>query len=286
MKKVTIGASLALVLAFAMTIAAFAAPITVDGTVSNINEAGGTFTLTLADGVTVYTVTPSAGFDWTTIADGATVSVSGEDDGAGNITEASVTVTAPAPTVVAGVVQSIDYATCTFTLLTAEGTTLTVTLPEGTDCSGILVGSNVEVTGTLNPDGTFTATGVVLTETPSEEGVNTGFYCSNPTVLHPALSKVAAAHGYDYVTTLNWFCGGGLGVGGVNKVLELSAASGHTADEILAMRATMGWGQIKKLLAQGAELTTDTLTPSGDHGGPPPWAHAGGNGKGHGHGKP
>lgn len=291
MKKVTFGLGLALVLALSLTIAAFAAPITVEGTASNIDEVAGTFTLTLADGVTVYTVTPSAGFDWTTIADGDTVEVSGEDDGAGNITEASVT-PATAETMVSGQIQSIDYTTCTFTILTSEGTTLTVMLPEGTDCSGLLLGGYVEVTGTLNEDGTFSASGVVVTPTPSEEGVNTGFYCSNPGVPHPALSAVAAEHLTDYGAALNWFCAGGLGVGGVDKVLAFGETYGKTPDEILTMRETMGWGRLWKTLeaeAAAAAIESGEIQLNGHGGGhgggKPPWAGGGGNGQGKGKNK-
>ena len=303
MKKFSLGLGLALILALALTITAFAEAVTVTGTVTVIDEVGGTFTITLAD-ATVYIVTPPAGFDWTSIAVGDSVDVSGESDGLGNITATSVALT---PSTVTGVVQSIDYATCTFTILTSEGTLLTVTAPEGTDCSGILRGSTVEVTGTLNADGTFSVTGVVLVPTEVGEGTNQGFYCTNPTVPHPALSMVATSAGFDYTTALNWFCGatggedGGktvLGIGEIKKLLELSTASGQSPDAIIAMRQTMGWGQIKKLLAQGAETTVteettittgETTGPgnSGDHGGgKPPWAGGGGgNGNGHGHGK-
>jgi hypothetical protein len=265
----------------------------VSGTITSIDEVGGTFTLTLAD-ATVYVVTPPAGFDWTSIAVGDAVDVSGESDGAGNIAATSVSDTA---TTVSGEVQSIDYTTCTFTLLTAEGTTLTVDLADGTDCSGILLGANVEVTGTLNADGTFSASGVVINPTPSEEGVNTGFYCSNPSVPHPALSAVAADNGYDYGAALNLFCGGGLGVGGVDKLLALSAETGKSVDELLAMRKTMGWGKLKKTLAAEAaateesSVTTDSSeggNGNGNGGGPPPWAGGGNgnsNGGGNGHGK-
>jgi hypothetical protein len=302
MKKFSLGLGLALILALALTITAFAEAVTVTGTVTAIDEVGGTFTVTLAD-ATVYTVTPPVGFDWTSIFVGQSVDVSGESDGAGNLAASSVSATV---STVTGVVQSIDYATCTFTILTSEGTTLTVTAPEGTDCSGILLGSTIELTGTLNADGTFSVTGVVIVPTEVGEGTNQGFYCTNPTVPHPALSMVATSAGFDYVTTLNWFCGatggedGGktvLGIGEIKKLLDLSAASGQSPDAIIAMRQTMGWGQIKKLLAQGAETTVteetttgETTGPgnSGDHGGgKPPWAGNGGNGgNGHGHGKP
>jgi len=79
-------------------------------------------------------------------------------------------------------------------------------------------------------------------------------------------------------------------------VLELSEASGKTPDEIRAMRETMGWGQIKKLLAQGEpvvveetiETTIESVGPGNGHGnnggghggGKPPWAGGGGNGNG------
>lgn len=290
MKKVTWGLGMALVLALVAVFPAFAETVTKTGTIDSIDEVGGTFTMTTAD-AEVFVVTPPAGFDWTSIAVGETVEVGGDSDGAGNLAATSV---APAATesTVTGVVQSIDYETCTFTLLTTEGTTLTVTLPEGSDCSGILLGTNVEVTGTVNEDGTFTASGLVVVPTEIVEGVNTGFYCSNPDVPHPALSIVASAHGFDYVTTLNWFCGGGLGVGGVDKLLDLAAETGKTPEELLAMRKTMGWGKLKKTLAEEAAAGDDTGDVSGTEsnddggnqgGGPPPWAN-GGNGNGHGNG--
>jgi hypothetical protein len=299
MKRATFGLGIAVVLALVSVFPVFAEAVTVSGTVTSIDEVGGTFTLTLAD-ATVYVVTPPAGFDWTSIAVGDSVDVAGESDGAGNLVATGVS---PTASTVAGVVQSIDYATCTFTMLTTEGTTITVALPEGSDCSGILVGTNVEVTGTLNPDGTFTATGVVLTETPLEEGTNHGFYCTNPSVPHPALSDVAASYGYDYVTTLNWFCGatggedGGktvLGIGEIKKLLALSASSGLTPDAIIAMRQTMGWGQLKKQLPEApttdpvedSTVTTESTNGNGNGqgGGPPAWSNAGGNSGGNGNG--
>jgi len=296
MKKVSWGLGIAVVLALVAVFPVFAEAVTVSGTVTSIDETGGTFTLTLAD-ATTYVVTPPAVFDWTSIAVGDAISVAGESDGAGNLAAASVS---PTASTVAGVVQSIDYTSCTFTMLTSEGTNLTVALPAGSDCSGILLGTNVEVTGTLNADGTFSATGVVLSETPLGEGTNHGFYCTNPSVPHPALSNVAMSYGYDYVTTLNWFCGatggedGGktvLGVGEIKKLLAFSASSGQTPEAIIAMRQTMGWGQLKKLLPEAPNTdpvvdTTTTTTESlnddgnGHGGGKPSWAGGGSNGGG------
>jgi len=103
---------------------------------------------------------------------------------------------------------------------------------------------------------------------------------------------VAAEHLTDYGTALNWFCGGGLGVGGVNKVLELSEASGKTPDEIRAMRETMGWGRIWKTLEaeatalaiESGEIQTQG-NGNGHGGGKPAWAGGGGNGHGKANGK-
>ena len=293
MKKATWGLGIALVLALVSVFPAFAEAVTVSGTITSIDEVGGTFTLTLAD-ATVYVVTPPAGFDWTSIAVGDAVDVAGDSDGAGNLAATSV---APAVVVstVSGVVQSVDAATCSFTILTSEGTTLTVTLPEGSDCSGLAVGDTVEVTGTLSDDGSFAASGVVLVpaDDDGDEQTNFGFYCSNPEVPHPALNTVAAAHEADYATVLGWFCNGGVGVGGVDKVLDLSEETGKTPEEILEMRKGMGWGKIKKTLAEqaateevsGDEVGTESLDDSDDkQGGPPPWANGGGNGNGNGNG--
>jgi hypothetical protein len=294
MKKLTLGFSLALVLALMVTSIALAEAVTKTGTVDFIDELGGTFTMTTAE-AEVFVVTPPLGFDWTTLAVGDIVEVSGESDGAGNIAATGVTEL----TTVTGVIQSIDPLTCSFTILTPEGTTLTVLMPEGSDCSALFVGDTVEVTGTLNADGTFSASSVVVVpgeDDGGDEGDNTGFYCSNPEVPHPGLNKVATAHEADYATALDWFCGGGLGVGGVNMVLKLSEAFGKTTEEILTMRETMGWGQIKKALAAAAETPDETETLStqgngnsngngngggnGHGGGKPPWAGGGDNGRG------
>ena len=294
MRKVLLGSSLILVLMLITVSTAFAeVGVTVQGTVDSINSEAGTFIMTATD-ATVYTVTPPEGFDLNTLEVGDQVEVTGDTDDLGGLLATSITLLTE--TTVTGEIQTIDYLTCSFTILTPEGTTLTVQMAEGSDCNDLSEGDTVEVTGTLNEDGTFSASAVVVVppddDGDGEEGGNTGFYCSNPTVLHPALNKVATAHEADYATVLSWFCDGGLGVGGINKALILSEAFGTTAEEILTMRETMGWGQIKKALATAAETPEDLSTQgngngngggngngNGNGGGPPPWAGGGGNGK-------
>lgn len=179
-------------------------------------------------------------------------------------------------TTIQGIIQSIDGSTCSFTILTAEGTTITATLPEGTDCSTLVVGDNIEVTGTLNEDGTLSASGVVvLPPVEEEEAGNTGHYCSTEGSAHPALTKLTEAYGTDYASVLDMFCGQGLGVGGVAHALNTAEEFGVSQDEVLAMRETMGWGQIWKALKAAA---------SGDDGGQDESAAGPGNGNGNGHG--
>jgi hypothetical protein len=297
MKKVFLGLSLALVLVFATVLPAMAEEVTKVGVINSIDGVGGTFTMTTAE-AEVLVVTPPAGFDFTSIAVGDTVSVSGDSDGAGNLAATSVAAEATEATV-GGTVESIDYETCTLTVLTAEGDTVTVLLPEGSDCSAIQVGDAVSFTGTFNEDGTFS---VGAGEGEEEEKVNTGFYCSNPDVQHPALGKLAVKYEADYGGLLDTFCGQGVGVGGVAHALNASQQYGVSAEEILAMRETMGWGQIWKALREAAAGDNDAAAVNaenddsgpgngkgnggGNGGGKPPWAGGGGgNGNGNGNGK-
>lgn len=313
MKKILFGSALILALMITTVSPAFAeVGVTVQGTVDSVDLVAGTFSLTTEE-ATTYTVTPPEGFDLTTLEVGDQLEVMGDTDELGGLLATSITEVTES--VVTGVIQSIDAETCSFVLLTPEGTTLTVLLPEGSDCSTLLVGDTVEVTGTLNEDGTFSASSVVVLppdddDGDDEDGVNTGFYCSNPEVAHPALNRVALALGADYAAALDWFCDGGLGVGGISMVLRLSILYGKTPQEILDMRASMGWGQIKRALNSAPENPEDPAEFSsqgngnsggngssnaggnsggngngndGDHGGgPPPWA---GGGNGHGKGK-
>jgi len=315
MQKFLFGSALILALMIMTVSPVFAAlGVTVQGTVESIDTLAGTFSLTTEE-ATTYTVTPPEGFDLTALAIGDHVEVMGDTDDLGGLLATSIVEVTES--VVTGVIQSIDAETCSFVLLTAEGTTLTVLLPEGSDCSTLLVGDTVEVTGTLNEDGTFSSSSVVVMppdddDGDDEDGVNTGFYCSNPEVPHPALNRVALALGADYAAALDWFCDGGLGVGGVNMALKLAILYGKTPQEILDMRASMGWGQVKKALNSAPETPEEPADVSNqengnaggngngnaggngngndrDHGGgPPPWAGGGngqGNGQGNGHGK-
>ncbi|MEX1143209.1 MAG: DUF5666 domain-containing protein [Anaerolineales bacterium] len=322
MQKFLFGSALILALMIMTVSPALAAvDVTVQGTVDSIDTLAGTFSLTTEEAIT-YTVTPPEGFDLTTLAIGDQVEVMGDTDELGGLFATSITELTES--VVTGVIQSINAETCSFDLLTPEGTTLTVLLPEGSDCSSFLVGDAVEVSGTLNDDGTFSASNVVVLppdedeDGDGEKGVNTGFYCANPEVPHPALNRVALAYGADYAVALDWFCDGGLGIGGIKMAHRLGLLSGKTAQEILELRASMGWGQVKKALNSASETPEEPAEVSnqgngnsagngnanggnntggngngngndGDHGGgPPPWAGGGngqGNGQGHGQGK-
>jgi len=80
MKKLTIGAGIALVLTLTVVITAFAQTVTVIGTVAAIDSIGKTFAMTTED-MKVYIVRPPVGFDWTTLMVGDIVEVTGESDG-------------------------------------------------------------------------------------------------------------------------------------------------------------------------------------------------------------
>lgn len=276
MKKLLLGTSFALILLLAAALPAQAATgVTVQGVVQSVDELGGTFTI-LADNGSTYVVTPPASFDFTTIAVGDSVEVFGDTDAAGNLAASSVAPVA-AETSVSGTVQSVDYATCTVTILTDAGDTVVVHLPDGADCSGIAVGDAVSYTGAFNADGSFSAID------PTADYVNNGFYCSNPDVQHPALTKLADNYEADYQSLLNEFCEGGLGVGGIHHALAAASMYGVSMDEILAMRETMGWGQIWKALKEAAGETGPSGSPFGakvknEN------SHAGGNGNNGNHG--
>ncbi|MEX1248313.1 MAG: hypothetical protein WEA61_07500 [Anaerolineales bacterium] len=193
-------------------------------------------------------------------------------------------------TTVTGVVQSVDLAAASFTMLTAEGTILTVVMPEGTDLSTLVVGTNAEVTGELAEDGTFVATGVVVLPDGEVTTGNSGFYCSNPDVTLPALGTVAESYDAGYAAALDLFCGGGFGIGGVALTLATSQATGLTPEEIAAMRADMGWGQIWKALEDaGDDSGVDVTDADDDHGNRPAWAgkndERGGGDPGNGNGR-
>ncbi len=286
MTKRLFAVSLAFILVLFTVNPAFAADVTVQGAVQSIDEVGGTFTMVAAD-LTVYTVTPPVGFDWTSILVGSNVDVAGAED-LGAIAATAVTVLPPDTTIV-GTIQSIDPLTCSMTILGEDGTTYTVVPPVGFDCSALELGDTVTAVGNLT-DTTLTASSITPGDAlgGEDDKFNTGFYCSNPDQMHPALEKVATAHEAEYTTLLDWFCGG-LGVGGVNMALSFSEEFGVPTDQVLEMRKTMGWGQIRHTLAAAGEdetVTTTTTTSegpgnsggnghSGEHG------NSGGNGKGH-----
>lgn len=189
-----------------------------------------------------------------------------------------------------GSVTAINEVSGTFTLTTEDGTVYTVTAPAGLDWTSLSVGAQVEIFGDSDELGGFAAESVTILASSEEPPVeedwqNPGFYCSSTEAMQPALQRLAESHLTDYANVLAMFCGGGLGVGGVNHVLNASADNGQGADVILAMRAEMGWGQVWKALNEPrgedegeTEQAVESTHPGNGHG------QGNGNGQGNGHG--
>ena len=208
------------------------------------------------------------------------------------------TVAAPAlaqeSTTLAGTVQSVDMVAGSFSILTTEGTALTVIPPAGYDLTILTVGALVELKGAMAEDGSFVATLIVLLPDSVEAPKNTGFYCSNAEVILPSLAKVVERYGSDYATALSLFCQGGYGVGGVALVLATSQASGLSPEAVAAMRGNLGWGLVWKALRPANEEAAATNTDPASNSNKPDWAgnnneehgnRGNGNSGGNGHGK-
>jgi hypothetical protein len=73
----------------------------------------------------------------------------------------------PVEAEITGTVLSIDASTLSFVVETADGS-VAVFVAEGFDFTALAVGDEVEVTGTLNEDGTVAATGVKVEEPEAE----------------------------------------------------------------------------------------------------------------------
>lgn len=208
------------------------------------------------------------------------------------------TVAAPAlakeSTTLAGTVQSVDTVAGSFSILTTEGTTLTVIPPESYDLTTLTVGALVELKGDMAEDGSFLASLIVILPVSVEAPKNTGFYCSNSEVTLPSLAKVVELYSSDYATALSLFCQGGYGVGGVALMLAASQASGLSLEALAAMRGNMGWGLVWKALRAANEETAATETDPVNNSNKPDWAgnnneehgnRGNGNSGGKGHGK-
>ena len=61
-----------------------------------------------------------------------------------------------------GTIQSVDTLTGSFTVLTEDGTVVTVYAPEGFDLNLLVVGDIVEAKGVVGPDGLFASTEIEL----------------------------------------------------------------------------------------------------------------------------
>src|SRR3989304_4559033 len=61
-----------------------------------------------------------------------------------------------------GTIQSVDTLTGSFTVLTEDGTVVTVYAPEGFDLTLLVVGDQIEAKGTVGTDGLFAASEIEL----------------------------------------------------------------------------------------------------------------------------
>jgi hypothetical protein len=102
-------------------------------------------------------------------------------------------------------------------------------------------------------------------ETPDDDGDR----CTG-TREHPKASKLeadyAGVEGVDVTAgdIMGWFCDLHFGFGEIDLMLGLSAQYGKDIDEIITMRlGGLGWGQIKKDLADDAGPVEEYLNPAG-----------------------
>ncbi len=252
-------ASLALLVALVMAAANVgparaeeATEVQVTGTVVSIDAVSFTFVLQPAEGAAI-TVNVAEGFDFGALAVGDVVEVTGTQNEDGSLSATSVQVQAPDDVVdeteITGTVVSIDEATLTIVIQTSEGETITVNVPEGFDFTTIAVDDQVEVKGTLEEDGSLTASEVKPEgEDDSEDktGPSGGYYCQNPDDPHPFGARLAERYGVDYGTLLGWFCDG-MGWGQIMLALQTGKISGLDPAALLEERGGgAGWGQIWK----------------------------------------
>ncbi len=201
---------------------------------------------------------------------------------------------AKAPKVkITGEVVSFDAAS--LTILSADGETYVVSVPEGYDTSSLQVGAVVRVKGNTAQDGTITATSIKLIEEDGEDGDEDGdgedgedgededgdgededgepadirensAFCAEgkQEKPHPLAPKLAERYGVEEDWVMTKFCEG-YSMGAIMLAIKTSQIEGMTVtpDELLQQRADgTGWGNIWKDLGLiGSDK--DEKTPPG-----------------------
>lgn len=164
---------------------------------------------------------------------------------------------------ITGTVLSIDEVAGSFTVEVEGGETVVVFPPEGFDFTSLAVGDTVQVTGTLNEDGSISALEVMPVdedEAEEEDYLNNGYYCTQSEVPHPFGARLAENYDVEYATLQGWFCDG-FGWGQVMLALQTGEITGEDPEALLELRrGGSGWGQIWQELK---------LIGKPDHAGPP-----------------
>ena len=260
MKKILFS-SLVIVLLLGIAIPVMAqTETTYTGTVQSIDTTLGTFVLQVSE-TEIYTVTPPAGFDLTTLVVGGTVQVTGL------LTETSLAATQVVVLEAkefVGTVTAIDLVAGTFTFVTKEGLTFTVTAPEGFDLTTLKVGDVIILNGLQGVD-TILATGIQLLFAGDGEGSKGGNYCENLADIHNVAERLAQRSGLYYEQIMSWFCVDGLGFGEIMNAIKASEQLGNATSvaDIIAMKQELGgWGQVKQALGlNGNAHQTDVEDP-------------------------
>ena len=109
---------------------------------------------------------------------------------------------------------------------------------------------------------------------------------------HPAGQGLADSYGVSYETIMGWFCQGigggkdGYGFGEIMLALESADKTGLSAEELLAQRGDLGWGEIWQELGLIGRPDEDEVGPAEDKGPPFEVPRGPKEGKGKGKGKP
>ncbi len=260
MKKILFS-SLVIVLLLGIAIPVMAqTETTFTGTVQSIDTTSGTFVLQVSE-TEIYTVTPPPGFDWTRLVEGATVQVTGL------LTETSIAATQVMvfePREFLGTVTAIDLTTGTFTFVSEDGITYTVTAPMGFDLTTLKVGDIIILNGLMGSD-TILGAGIQVMFAGDGEGNKGGYYCENLADAHNVAERLAQRSGLYYEQIMNWFCVDGLGFGEIMNAIKASERLGSATSvaEIIAMKQELGgWGQVKQALGlNGNPHQTDVEDP-------------------------
>ena len=144
----------------------------------------------------------------------------------------------------------------TLTIQTAQGETVTVTLPAGFDPAGLADGDWVMVKGSVQENGTILADRVKEIGPPDDdddddedgEGRMNGAYCSGAKLdkPHPVAVKLMTQYPVTEAWIMGHFCSGH-GMGAIMLALKTSGGDVAKANAMLEKRTSgMGWGQIWK----------------------------------------